>query len=439
MRRWTTFLFRGWGHRPAAVGPAGERGERAVDGIGDSVERFRPDHHADTLPEVSLDLLAAAGMRGIIVDLDNTVCAYHRPSSRPAWRTGSPRRARAASRSCSSRTTSASASRRSARGSGIPVVPNALKPLPFAFLRALRLLGTPRGATIVIGDQLFTDVLGAKLLGLRTILTKPLVEHDFPLTRVLRFLERTHRRTHLTMALAAVVFDLYGTLLDDRVDGCARRRGGHRGRRRVRRRWRRKQLEYAFLTSMAHAYRDFDELTALALDSHVRAARRRARRRRARGRSTRAWRTMPAYADVAPALRALRARGSRCAVLTNGTPSARTRLSTPRACATCSTTCCPSQTVRAYKPDPRVYALATAALRLRARARSSSSPRTRGTRGARARFGFRVAWCNRAGTPREALDPAPEATLRRPGRAGGVRGGPRLRVLVRWGCMRTSG
>ena len=74
---------------------------------------------------------------------------------------------------------------------GIPVVPNALKPLPFAFLRALRLLGTPRSATIVIGDQLFTDVLGARLVGLRAILTKPLVEVDFPLTRVLRFLERT--------------------------------------------------------------------------------------------------------------------------------------------------------------------------------------------------------------------------------------------------------
>jgi predicted HAD superfamily phosphohydrolase YqeG len=52
-------------------------------------------------------------------------------------------------------------------------------------------LGTPRHATVVIGDQLFTDVLGAKLLGLRTILTRPLVENDFPLTRVLRFLERT--------------------------------------------------------------------------------------------------------------------------------------------------------------------------------------------------------------------------------------------------------
>jgi len=75
-------------------------------------------------------------------------------------------------------------------------VPNALKPLPFGFLRALRLLGTKRSETVVIGDQVFTDVLGAKLLGLRTVLTEPIVAHDFPLTRGLRFLERlVYKRT----------------------------------------------------------------------------------------------------------------------------------------------------------------------------------------------------------------------------------------------------
>ena len=162
-----------------------------MDGTGDSVERIRADHHADTLPEVSLDLLTEAGIRGIVVDLDNTVCAYHQPELAPGvaeWVAAARDRGFAlvlVSNNFSERVGAIGAKL------GIPVVPNALKPLPFAFLRALKLLGTPRRATIVIGDQLFTDVLGAKLLGMRTILTKPLVEHDFPLTRVLRFLERT--------------------------------------------------------------------------------------------------------------------------------------------------------------------------------------------------------------------------------------------------------
>ncbi len=170
---------------------AGERGERAVGGSGDSVDRFRADAHADTLPEVSLDRLAAQGVRGIVVDLDNTVCAYRRPELAPGvaeWVAAARRRGFAlvlVSNNFSERVSAVGAQL------GIPIVPNALKPLPFAFLRALRLLGTPPGRTVVIGDQLFTDVLGGKLVGCRTVLTRPLVETDFPLTRVLRFLERT--------------------------------------------------------------------------------------------------------------------------------------------------------------------------------------------------------------------------------------------------------
>ena len=177
--------------RGTNFGRLAKRGERAVDGTGDSVERIRADQVADTLPDVSLDDLWALGMRGIVVDLDNTVCAYHQPELAPGvaeWVSDARQRGFKlvlVSNNFSERVASVGGTL------GIPVVANALKPLPFAFRRALKLLGTPRAATVVIGDQLFTDVLGAKLLGLRTVLTTPLVDREFPLTRVLRFLERT--------------------------------------------------------------------------------------------------------------------------------------------------------------------------------------------------------------------------------------------------------
>jgi HAD superfamily phosphatase (TIGR01668 family) len=73
---------------------------------------------------------------------------------------------------------------------GVPAIPNALKPLPRGFAAALRVLGTAKRQTIVVGDQLFTDVLGAKFSGLHSILTEPLVAKDWLGTRVLRLLER---------------------------------------------------------------------------------------------------------------------------------------------------------------------------------------------------------------------------------------------------------
>jgi HAD superfamily phosphatase (TIGR01668 family) len=151
---------------------------------------LRPDGHAATLAEVDIPALWARGLRGIVLDLDNTCCAYHEPELAPGvadWVRG----ARAAgfavvllSNNFAERVAAVAAQL------DVPAVPNALKPLPFGFLRAARLLGTPRRATVVIGDQLFTDVLGAKLLGYAAILTEPLVPVDFPLTRVLRLMER---------------------------------------------------------------------------------------------------------------------------------------------------------------------------------------------------------------------------------------------------------
>ena len=149
-----------------------------------------PDAYARNLAEVSLDRLAAEGVRGIIVDLDNTLVAYRAPALDPevaAWV------AAALGRGFRLALVSNNWSERVANfGSqlGIPTVPSALKPLPVAFLRALAVLGTSRRQTVVVGDQLFTDVLGAKLIGMRAILTEPISEAGFVTTRVMRVVER---------------------------------------------------------------------------------------------------------------------------------------------------------------------------------------------------------------------------------------------------------
>jgi predicted HAD superfamily phosphohydrolase YqeG len=72
-------------------------------------------------------------------------------------------------------------------------VPNARKPLPHGFRRALTVLDLPRERVVVIGDQFFTDVLGAKLLGIRVILVPPLGGRDPWNTRPLRLLARLFR------------------------------------------------------------------------------------------------------------------------------------------------------------------------------------------------------------------------------------------------------
>lgn len=72
----------------------------------------------------------------------------------------------------------------------LPIVAKAIKPLPPAFLLAMRKVGAKRKTTLVVGDQLATDVMGAHFLGMKAYLLAPLVEQDLPHTLLLRNFER---------------------------------------------------------------------------------------------------------------------------------------------------------------------------------------------------------------------------------------------------------
>ena len=151
---------------------------------------LRPDCFADRLSGVSLDDLSAHGIRGIIVDLDNTLVGYGQEDfadADAAWIQSA--RARGFGVVLVSNNFTGRVGR---IGDllGVPAISSALTPLPRGFLQALRVLGTAKAATVVVGDQLFTDVLGGKLCGLYTILTEPIEPKDFALTRVFRFFER---------------------------------------------------------------------------------------------------------------------------------------------------------------------------------------------------------------------------------------------------------
>ncbi len=78
---------------------------------------------------------------------------------------------------------------RAAQELGLPVVAKACKPLPHAFLIARDRIGARSATTLVVGDQLSTDILGAHVLGMKAYLVCPLVEADLKHTQVLRGIE----------------------------------------------------------------------------------------------------------------------------------------------------------------------------------------------------------------------------------------------------------
>ncbi|MBO8141458.1 MAG: YqeG family HAD IIIA-type phosphatase [Firmicutes bacterium] len=151
---------------------------------------LKPDACYPSLYEVDLDGLSRKGIRGLILDLDNTIVEYANASV--------PDRAVAWVREALDRgfrvciTSNAVTGRVAAfsEALGVPGIANAVKPASWPFRRALKLLGTAPRETAVIGDQVFTDVLGGNRLGMFTVLVNPLSTAEMVTTRLVRLLER---------------------------------------------------------------------------------------------------------------------------------------------------------------------------------------------------------------------------------------------------------
>ena len=136
------------------------------------LQQFYPDNEAESACDIDYESLYAEGYRGVIFDIDNTLVPHGAPADERARNLFA---------------------RLHALGFGTVLLSNNKEPRvkPFAdrvgslyvfkagkpgrkgYIRAMKAMGTAPGETLFVGDQLFTDVWGAKKLGIVTYLVKP--------------------------------------------------------------------------------------------------------------------------------------------------------------------------------------------------------------------------------------------------------------------------
>ncbi|BDG15663.1 YqeG family HAD IIIA-type phosphatase [Thermus brockianus] len=136
--------------------------------------------------------LEARGLKGVILDLDNTLLPYGEevlPSEYAAWLSALKEAVPIYLLSNALPERFARVQRRL----GLPGHAPALKPW-LGFHKALRALGLPAQEVAVVGDQVFTDILGGNLVGAYTVLVPPLREKEFFYTRFIRMLETPFRK-----------------------------------------------------------------------------------------------------------------------------------------------------------------------------------------------------------------------------------------------------
>ncbi|MGN0579350.1 MAG: YqeG family HAD IIIA-type phosphatase [Ruminococcus sp.] len=127
--------------------------------------------------DITPEILKKLNIRGLILDLDNTLTTHDNP--RPAdgvleWIDLMKRegiRLMIVSNNHPPRV------RPFAEMLGLPFVSEGKKPLTKGFKEAAAKIKLPRESIAAVGDQIFTDVLGANLMGIKMLYVVP-IEHE---------------------------------------------------------------------------------------------------------------------------------------------------------------------------------------------------------------------------------------------------------------------
>lgn len=152
--------------------------------------RFVPEYYFNKFDNTTAEFLLSLKIKGIILDVDNTLEPYEVAlPEEHVIKWFESLRAAGISYSIVSNNNGERINR-FAEGLGIPVFCKAKKPFSKNVKRAMAIMGTTKENTILIGDQIFTDVWAAHNAGIPAILVPPIKDKTDIFTRFKRLLEK---------------------------------------------------------------------------------------------------------------------------------------------------------------------------------------------------------------------------------------------------------
>ncbi|MCL1881945.1 MAG: YqeG family HAD IIIA-type phosphatase [Oscillospiraceae bacterium] len=143
---------------------------------------FKPTIWIKNVFQIDKKLLYKLGVRGLILDLDNTLSTHGNPNAEP----GVPEwleclrqlgvKMYIVSNNYEERVAPL------AKNLNLGFISFGLKPLPFGIRKGVRALnkhGIPKSQVAIVGDQIFTDIMGGNLYGIKSILVEPFETEEY--------------------------------------------------------------------------------------------------------------------------------------------------------------------------------------------------------------------------------------------------------------------
>ena len=128
-----------------------------------------------TIYDIDPAALARRGIKLLLADLDNTLVPYGVPEPTQAVRDWTAELARAGiTLFVLSNNRHPGRPERFSKALGVPFIGHAGKPKPGSFYKAMERMGCTPEQTAIVGDQIFTDILGGSRAGVTTLLVEPI-------------------------------------------------------------------------------------------------------------------------------------------------------------------------------------------------------------------------------------------------------------------------
>lgn len=150
---------------------------------------FYPDIYLETIKDITYELLEKNNIHAIILDMDNTLIDYNANVLDGAKQWADELRKKGIKFLIVSNSNKKEKLEKVSKELNMEYISFALKPFKIGLKKAIKKLQEKPKNIAAVGDQVFTDVIGAKRSKMFSILVKPLDEKDILLTIIKRPLE----------------------------------------------------------------------------------------------------------------------------------------------------------------------------------------------------------------------------------------------------------
>jgi len=151
---------------------------------------FAPTYWLNSVLEIDAEFLNKAKIRGLILDMDNTLSMHNSITEESGVSEWVERMRLMGVRMVVVSNNYRPRVEPLARRLGLDFYCAGLKPLSLGLIKGRRFLKLKKEHTAVVGDQIFTDILGGNLYGIRTILVEPFHLEDKISFKVKRKIEQ---------------------------------------------------------------------------------------------------------------------------------------------------------------------------------------------------------------------------------------------------------